>query len=221
MVAQGHAAAQNHTTLVIAVDLTQSVAVRGPDGRSEFQKNIEGVTKQLALVPADSRVTVVGITDHSFTQPDILLSATIPADAGYFGERLSRARNQLVQGWSTRSAKLEPRYQQTDIIGALMLAGQLFDQDARTGQKILVIYSDMRHRTADLDLESLQTVPRLEKTSTSNLVRADIHDVEVYAFGVDGAGKSMTYWLSLRGFWTVYFRSSGATLKSYAVLRNR
>jgi hypothetical protein len=33
-------------------------------------------------------VTVIGITDHSFGKPDILLSARIPDDAGYFGERL-------------------------------------------------------------------------------------------------------------------------------------
>jgi hypothetical protein len=80
-----YAAAQNHTTLVIAVDLSQCVDVKGPDGKSEFQKNIEAVTKQLAQVSADSRVTVIGITDNSFTQPDILLSSTIVPDAGYFG----------------------------------------------------------------------------------------------------------------------------------------
>jgi hypothetical protein len=30
---------------------------------------------------------VSGITDHSFTQPAILLSASISGDPGYFGER--------------------------------------------------------------------------------------------------------------------------------------
>ena len=33
------------------------------------------------------------------------------------------------------------------------------------------------------------------------------HGVEVYALGVDGAGKDMRYWQTLRDFWTAYFQS--------------
>jgi len=43
--------------------------------------------------------------------------------------------------------------------------------------------------------------------------------VHVYALGVDGAGKSLRHWESLREFWTDYFRASGARLESYTVLR--
>jgi hypothetical protein len=55
--------------LVIAVDLTQSVSVTNPDAKSEFQKNIDGVARVLAQIPADAGVTVIGITDRSFAQP--------------------------------------------------------------------------------------------------------------------------------------------------------
>ncbi len=37
-------------------------------------------------------------------QPYILLSATILADAGYFGERLAAARTEIVHAWKTRSS---------------------------------------------------------------------------------------------------------------------
>ena len=37
-----------------------------------------------------SRVTVIGITDHSFAQPYILLSARVGADPGYFGRAACR-----------------------------------------------------------------------------------------------------------------------------------
>jgi hypothetical protein len=91
------AQAEDRLNLVVAVDLTRSVVVAEPDGKSDFQKNLDGVTRLLSQVPPDSHVTVIGITDHSLTQPHILLSVHVPDDAGYFGERLNAARSQLVR----------------------------------------------------------------------------------------------------------------------------
>lgn len=39
----GRARAEDRLNLVVAIDLTRSVAVSGPDGKSEFQKNVDGV----------------------------------------------------------------------------------------------------------------------------------------------------------------------------------
>jgi hypothetical protein len=221
LLAHGSAVAQDHTTLVVAVDLTQSVAVAGPDHKTEFQKNIDAVTKLLAQVPASSRVTILGITDQSFAQPDILLSATIPGDVGYFGERLTSARSELVRAWKTRSARLEPTFRHTDIIGALLVAGQIFSEQKDAGKKILVVFSDMRHRTADLDLESHPIVPSfLHAGKRAHIVLADLRGVHVYALGVDAAGKQIAYWQALRQFWTEYFRATGADLRGFSVLRN-
>ena len=220
LLAHGHAAAQDHSTLVVAVDLSQSVGVTGPDHKTDFQKNIDAVTKLLAQVPAGSRITVLGITDQSFAQPDILLSATMPDDAGYFGERLRSAQSELVQAWKHRSTELSPRFPHTDILGALFLAGQIFDQHADANRKILVIFSDMRHSTPDFDLESpstLLTSPRSKFRATTE--SADLRNVEVYALGVDAAGESITHWKSLRSFWMEYFSRAGAYLWSYSVLR--
>ena len=74
------ALADGRLNLVVAIDLTRSVAVTGPDAKSEFQKNVDGVTRVLSQVPVGSRVFVIGITDHSFTQPYILLKANVPGD---------------------------------------------------------------------------------------------------------------------------------------------
>jgi hypothetical protein len=222
LLSHGRALAQEQTNLVIAIDLSQSVAVVGPDQKTEFQKNVDGVTKLLARVPADSRVTVIGITDKSFAQPDILLSATIPGDAGYFDERLKSAQLQLVRSWKARSAKLRPAFRQTDILGALMLAREVFDQHRNAKEKVLVIFSDMRQQTRELDLESFSTVPsfdRIEKKRTKFGV-LNLNDVHIRVLGVDGAGKSLSYWQSLQEFWIEYFRACGATLESYTILRN-
>jgi hypothetical protein len=209
--------AEDRLNLVVAIDLTQSVAGTGPDGKSNFQKNVEGVTHVLAQVLAGSHVTVIGITDHSFAQPYILLSAQIPDDAGYFGERLTAARSQLVGAWRVRGSRLDPHFQQTDILGALRLAGEIFAQRPDAGRKMLVIFSDMRQSTRDLNLESLKTVPPFVAGRFGAL--PDLRNVQVHILGVDGAGKSDFYWHTLKDFWAGYFHDSGADSRSYSPLR--
>jgi hypothetical protein len=61
----------------------------------------------------------------------MLLSANVPDDAGYFGERLNAARSQLVQAWKARSSHLDPHFRQTDILGALQLASEIFVRSNR------------------------------------------------------------------------------------------
>jgi hypothetical protein len=210
------AAAEERTTIIAAIDLTQSVAGAGPDALSDFQKNIEGVTKLLREVPVSSRVVVLGITDKSFAEPYILLSAQVPDDPGYFGERLQAARRDLGRAWKRRSADLKPQYKYTDILGALLVAHQIFDASPKTSRKILVIFSDMRHHTRELDLESGKAVHGVSKSFSV----VPLQGVEVYALGVDGAGKSITYWQSLQALWVEYFEKAGAILRGYSVLRD-
>ena len=86
---------------------------------------------------------------------------------------------------------------------------------------MLIILSDMRHETASINLARFRTVPTdptLKRTQAAHLV-ADLKGVDVYALGVDGAGKSVAYWDSLRDFWTAYFKEAGAALRSYSMLR--
>jgi hypothetical protein len=213
--------AADRLNLVIAIDLTQSVAVKGADQKQEFQKNVEAVTRLLAVSPAGARITVLGITDRSFSQPSILLSAELSDDPGYFGERLQAARSRLVIVFRKRASSLAPIAPRTDILGALLTASQLFQ--ASSGCKhVLVVFSEMQNDTPALDLEHAKIVSTsfaMNKTEKERLL-PDLHGVEVYALGVDGAGKDMRYWQTLRDFWSVYFKRTGAVLKSYSVLRD-
>jgi hypothetical protein len=68
------------------VDLTKSVGVKGPDGTTESEKNLQVVAHVLSKVPAGAHVTVLGIIDNSFAQPYVLLSADVLNDEGYFKE---------------------------------------------------------------------------------------------------------------------------------------
>jgi hypothetical protein len=204
---------------VIAIDLTQSVATLEPDGKSDFQKNIEGVTRVLAQVPAGARVTVIGITDHSFAQPYILLSAHVPDDPGYFGERLSAARSEIVRIWRLRTIRLAPCFHQTDIFGVLQLASQIFAQQPDTSKRTLVLFSDMQQSAPELNLEALKIVPSFSIEAKRCGAFPELYNVQVHVLGVDGTGKSGIYWQTLREFWGGYFHNAGAVIRSYSVLR--
>lgn len=216
------AAAEEQVTIVAAIDLTQSVGTAGADQKTDFQKNLTGVTNLLGQAPVSSRVIVLGITDKSFAQPYILLSARVGDDPGYFGERLAAARRQLVATWKHRSAMLQPEFKYTDIVGVLLIAGQLFDASPKASRKILVIFSDMRHYTRELDVESPGVVPPLAvlERKSGTIPTAHLQNVEVHVVGVDGAGKSLAYWQGLQRFWTEYFDRSRAILRTYSVLRD-
>jgi hypothetical protein len=88
---------------------------------------------------AGSRVTILGITGDSFAEPDILLSAQVANDPGYFSERLSAAWRHFARAWQERSFHLEPTVLRTDILGALLVASQLF-QDVTDGESMSVRY---------------------------------------------------------------------------------
>jgi hypothetical protein len=126
----------------------------------------------------------------------------------------------LVRAWKARGAKLDALYRSTDIIGTLLLAEQIYTQQSRQERKILVIYSDMRNSTADLDLEFHATLPSFSRINKRHEIPiANLQGVEVSVLGVDSAGKPTDYWLSLRNFWTEYFKRAEAVLGMFSVLR--
>jgi hypothetical protein len=218
----GRVFAADHVNLVVLVDLTQSVNVTGHDTKTELDKNLQGVTQLLMRMPAGSHVAILGITDHSFAQPYILLSADIGDDEGYFKERLANARNQLALAWRKRTGHLEQGFRRTDLLGALLLAGQLFQQLPPGRRNMLVILSDMRQNTSDLNLEmhtAIVTDMFFAKIKDKRLV-ADLRGIEVYVLGADNAGRDVSYWSRLHEFWCQYFHETGGRLERYSTLRN-
>lgn len=209
-----HAGVKDRATIVVALDLTESVSTHGPDKKTDFEKNVAAVSGLLGKVPLGSHVTVIGITDHSFAEPFILLKGRMDDDPGYFDERLKDAQNKLATAWKRRAATLTPHYPETDIVGVLLLAGQIFNESSAS-QKLLIILSDMRHHTRDLDLETGNSV----SVPKGRIPQASLAGVEVYVLGVGGVGKSLTYWLTLEGFWREYLGKAHATVRRYSPLR--
>jgi hypothetical protein len=78
----------------------------------------------------------------------------------------------------------------------------------------------MRNHTGELDIESPSKVSRLGSSAKAvNPAPVDLHDVRVYALGVDGAGQTTVHWQGLEEFWKVYFREARARFDSFSVLR--
>ena len=206
--------------VVILVDLSQSVAAEGQNNTTKFQKNVRGVTHVIDSLPAGSRVSVYGITDDSFGKPYPLLTANLSYDEGSFKERLAQGHRQLVRAWQERASKLKPQFLQTDILGAILTATQVFEQSPNACLKMLVIFSDMRQSTRTLDLEHRGGVePQAADSLIWRGLQPDLRGVNVYVLGADSNGLTVLYWQDLRLFWISYLQHLGATVKEYSMLR--
>ena len=213
--------AQEHFNLVVALDLTVSTDRKVPDSGTGFEKNLNAVTQLLTRIPAGSHVTVLGITDNSFAQPYVLLSATVSPDEGYFKERLAVARRALAQAWKARSSNLKAGFRQTDVLGALLLAGQVLQRAPLNGKKVLVVFSDMVQETKGLDFRKSKEVLAgefLARLRGEQMV-ANLKGVDVYVLGVEVPDMRASGWHQLHEFWKEYFQASEANLIQFSVLR--
>ncbi len=199
---------------VVLVDRSMSMLPTGFDGRTEFEKNREGIRQMLlGLGPGDS-VTVASITCSSFSRPEILLQGKIPTKEGYFKESTLRARIDLLKNWD--GLKISPDSRCTDVFGAIALASTLFGKGQ---QRKLIIFSDMRHNTGSIDLETPASIKKglIDQVQKKGL--PDLGGAEVYILGVHSFGKDPLYYQSLREFWLQYFGRADATVKVYSMER--
>jgi hypothetical protein len=126
-----------------------------------------------------------------------------------------------VHAWQKRSEHLEPSFGRTDVLGALLLASQLLQQLPKGRRNVLVIFSDMRQDTKDLNLEApafLVSNSSITTVQDSGMI-ADLQNTVVYVLAADNAGKQLAYWQQLRDFWQRYFIDAGARLADYSLLR--
>lgn len=211
--------AQQRVELVVLIDLSRSVGANGPDGRSEFQKNVAAVSQVLRQVPAGGHVTVLGITDDSFAQPYFLLRATVAADAGYFGEKLALARQRLETSWKTRSRDLAPSFAGTDLFGAFLVAGQIFQKAGAGRRDVLVVFSDMWQETGDLNFGKVAKpcAPEVMERVRAHKLLANLKDADV---GTESPGRTKGQWACVHQFWMTYFSEAQAALWDYSLLRN-
>lgn len=213
------AMAADRMNVLVLLDLSASEGMPTEAVKTPFERNADAVAKLLASLPAGSRITVLKITEDSVRDPVPLLSARLADDPGYFGERLAGGQADLVRAWRARAKQLAPTARGTDIIGALHLASEMFKAASGT-RKLLVLYSDMRHHTATLDLEAPWGI---DAAATIKAVEAQAHiadltGVTVYVAGANGGGNDLKSWQAVKDFWIAYFAKSGARVAGYSIL---
>jgi len=196
---------------IVFLDMSRSMESNDYAGRqTEFQKNVKGIEALIRndLMPGE-KLKVLGITECSFSNPYFLLEGQVSTNKGAFGEIIARDKLTLVQAW--KKLNLKPTAKMTDIFGAINLGSNLFNP--RDRNKKLILFSDMRHYTRELDLESPSVINKdIEiKRAVEKGCLAPLPDVRIWCLGVHSAGKAPTYWRSLNAFWVEYFRQSKAS----------
>jgi len=199
---------------VIIVDLTKSV------GQDECMKNAKAVEACLNAAGPGEKIAVLAITDRSFGKPVILLRGRTGTKPGYFKEKLKEERQSIINEWREKAKELKPAFLNSDVIGAIAIA-QIFLEEGSGQEKRLLIFSDMRQATQELDLESPQELNA--SALLSDVVKRGmippLKNVDVFVLGVLTNNKSPSYWAALKDFWKGYFEKAGARLKKYSVTR--
>ncbi len=110
--------------------------------------------------------------------------------------------------------ELSPKFRETDVLGALAHAGQMFSQHP-TAERKLIIYSDMRNSTPELNLET-ETIDPQRSMVPGQLSVPDLHNVTVIVLGTASPYGATASWQKVRNFWSDYLRRAGATLTAYS-----
>jgi hypothetical protein len=204
------------------LDLSATSQATGYDGAVAHSENIEAAARIIASLPPGSRVTVAGISDQSFSRPFILFTGKLPTDAGKLREhdQILAARNRFAAAIRRMGGTIEPRFQATDILGFLILAGMGFHDTPKMRHTVLLL-SDMRQSASPIDIEHVGRVPvnsALAQIADHQLF-ADLQGAQVFVLGAHAVGKDLQYWQSLRDFWAAYFARCHATLSVFSTMR--
>lgn len=216
--ASDRASAAGHTVAVMALDTSVSEGVKGDDGRTPFDRNVDAIAKTLAASPPDSHIAIIGITKDSMADPYPLLNADIGPDEGYFGERLAAARKALVRAWRARAAKLASTAKGTDIVGALGVASDIFRKEPKGSRMVLAIFSDMRNATKALNLEMIPKGKGGARAVPAPGFLVALHGVTVYVVGANSGTRDIRDRDAVKQFWMRYFEQAGARCADYSAI---
>jgi hypothetical protein len=141
---------------------------------------------------------------------------------GYFGEKLASARQRLEIAWKTKSRDLTPSFAGTDLFGAFLVAGQIFQEAGAGRRDVLVVFSDMWQETREFNFGRTTDicVPEAMKRVRDQKLLANLRGAEVEVLGTDAPGRSKAEWTCVRDFWMRYLAEAGARAREYSVTRD-
>ncbi|GEM_PF-1614905 len=192
--------------------------------RQLFREYVRSTRELLSAEPPNTRVWVSSIVGDSFGAQDIVVGWT-PEVHGVFTDDLDRARQQLASTFVTKSSRLAPTAQATDIIGGLWHIKALFESSSQSPQavgrasvRIVNIFSDMKNDSRDFsmpDLLALGPDRMLERVKGTDLL-VPLPRYKVYVYGASTTGLTPRSWMTIKRFWELYFAAAGAELVTYS-----
>jgi hypothetical protein len=156
--------------------------------------------------------------------PHVLITATHRVNAlwcrnEFIYTRPFEVRKRILSEWrkNIQSHSADRRF--TDDLGAFCLAGLHFSASDKNGkhEKILIVFSDMRHNTNGINISGAAEIPKdlLSKVRAQELI-ARLEGVRIWVLGVHTEDKNQRYFNSLERFWVNYFKESGASLEIFS-----
>jgi hypothetical protein len=197
--------------MVIIKDLTSSTPGEQDSLNNAFIGNL------LSQLRSGDEVYVTGITDVSFSKPLLILHGTLPVDPHPLKPKLLAAQQKIILEWKSKSGTLARPYKASDIIGSICHASLLLR--GKSAEKWLIILSDMRNSTKELDIERLPEIDREKSLSQLGAkgLSPNLTAVNVAILGVHTTGKGISpiYYQSLENFWRGFFAMSHAEVGAY------
>jgi hypothetical protein len=203
------------TVVLFDVSLSEKRPSVAKEGVLEANK--KAVERIISTLEVGERFHVVAISGRSRADPWIIFSASMGEDPGYFGERVRRDRAFIAAAWRKRAEKLKLFARDTDIIGALDVAGELL---RRPGKKSLYVLSDSMNSTKELNLEKPPRRPG-EFLGRLKSIRhfPDLKGVSVHWLGAGGV-IDMNHYGALALFWkSLIEERSGGRLEQFTSMR--
>ncbi len=197
--------------LVVIKDLTSSTPGEQDSLNNAF------ISTLLSQSSAGDEVYVTGITDASFSKPLVILHGTLPDDRHPLKPKLLAAQQSIISEWKSKSRYSARPYKASDVIGAIYHASLLLR--SKSAEKWIVILSDMRNSTKELDIENTPEIDReksLNQLGANGLI-PNLTGVNVAVLSVHTTGKAISpiYYQSLENFWRGFFEKAHAEVVAY------
>ncbi|MGH7454293.1 MAG: hypothetical protein ACRENG_23260, partial [bacterium] len=203
--------ASSPRAVVVIKDLTSSTPGEQDSLNNAF------ISTLLSQSSSGDEVYVTGITDASFSKPLVILHGTLPDDRHPLKPKLLAAQQSISSEWKSKSRSSTRPYKASDVIGAVYHASLLLR--GKSSEKWMIILSDMRNSTKELDIENVPEIDReksLGQLGAKGLI-PNLTSVNVAVLSVHTTGKAISpiYYQSLENFWQGFFEKAHAEVVTY------
>jgi hypothetical protein len=174
-------------------------------------ENKEALAVSIQQIPAGTCATALGITEHSFGAPTILLRRhCIPRPEYLLDARPAEERAAIAKEWDGHAREMRCDRPQTDILGGISYIAVL--AGGRPGAKRITIWTDGRNTTR-INIAGPQiSVSDALASLGRKMPFPNLGGAKVRMLGVSTANRDERYFLDLKRFWTLFFERCNARL---------